>query len=49
MNRAANASAAGRALGQMARGKKKNLSKEEIARRIKRLAQARKKRWKKKK
>lgn len=32
-------------LGRMARGKKKNLSPQEIERRTKRLADARKKRW----
>jgi hypothetical protein len=32
-------------LGKLAKGVKKTLSKEEIARRTKRLAEARKKRW----
>lgn len=42
MNRAASA------LGKLGRGKKKTLSKEEIARRTKRLKKARSKRWPKK-
>lgn len=35
------------ALGRLAKGKKKTLSKAEIARRTKRLAEARKLRWSK--
>ena len=35
------------ALGRMSKGKKKTLSKAEIARRTKRLAEARKLRWSK--
>ena len=36
------------ALGKLAKGKPKNLTKAEIARRTKRLAEAREKRWPKK-